>query len=38
MTSTGIVTMIAVLAFVWGGFALLVVATVRKEKAKRGGS
>lgn len=35
MTTTGIVTMIAVLAFVWGGFALLVVTAVRKEKAKR---
>ncbi len=34
MTSTGIITMIAVLAFVWGGFALLVVTAVRKERAK----
>ena len=34
MTSTGIITMIAILAFVWGGFALLVVTAIRKEKAK----
>ena len=34
MTSTGIITMIAVLAFVWGGFALLVVTAVRKERRK----
>ncbi|MFW6083595.1 MAG: hypothetical protein ACODAA_00090 [Gemmatimonadota bacterium] len=34
MTSTGIITMIAVLAFVWGGFALLVVTAIRKERAK----
>ena len=38
MTPTGIATMIAVLVFVWGGFALLVLTTVRKEKAKRGES
>lgn len=35
MTSTGIITMIAVLAFVWGGFALLVVTAIRKERAKK---
>jgi hypothetical protein len=35
MTTTGIVTMIGVLVFVWGGFALLVLTTVRKERAKR---
>lgn len=34
MTSTGIITMIAILAFVWGGFALLVATAIRKEKAK----
>jgi len=34
MTSTGIITMIAVLAFVWGGFALLVATAVRKERRK----
>lgn len=34
MTSTGIITMIAVLAFVWGGFGLLVFTAVRKERAK----
>lgn len=36
MTSTGIITMIAVLAFVWGGFGLLVLTAVRKERGKRG--
>lgn len=34
MTSTGIITMIAILAFVWGGFGLLVLMAVRKERAK----
>jgi hypothetical protein len=34
MSSTGIITMIAILAFVWGGFALLVFTAVRKERAK----
>ena len=34
MTSAGIITMVAVLAFVWGGFALLVITAVRKERAK----
>lgn len=34
MTSTGIITMLAVLAFVWGGFALLVVTAIRKERGK----
>jgi len=34
MTSTGIITMITVLAFVWGGFALLVATAVRKERRK----
>ena len=34
MTSAGIITMIAVLAFVWGGFALLVVTAIRKERGK----
>lgn len=34
MTSTGIITMVAILAFVWGGFGLLVFTAVRKERAK----
>ena len=34
MTSTGIITMIAILGFVWGGFGLLVLMAVRKERAK----
>lgn len=34
MTTTGIITMIGVLAFVWGGFGILVLTTVRKERAK----
>ena len=34
MTSTGIITMLAILAFVWGGFAILLVTAIRKERAK----
>lgn len=34
MTTTGIITMIAVLAFVWGGFAMFVLKAVKKERAK----
>jgi hypothetical protein len=37
MTTQGIVTMILVLLFVWGGFALFVAAAVRKEREKKGG-
>lgn len=38
MTTTGIITMIAVLAFVWGGFGLLLVTAVRKERGKTHGA
>lgn len=34
MTTTGIITMIAVLAFVWGGFGLFVLKAVKKERSK----
>ena len=37
MTPKGIVTMILVLLFVWGGFALFVATAVRKERDKQGG-
>jgi len=35
MTTTTILTMIAVLGFVWGGLILLVLTAMRKEAAKR---
>ncbi|MFQ5530384.1 MAG: MetS family NSS transporter small subunit [Gemmatimonadota bacterium] len=34
MTTTGIVTMIAVLVFVWGGVGLFVLKAVKKERGK----
>ena len=34
MSTTAIVTMAAVLGFVWGGFVLILVAAVRKEREK----
>ncbi len=37
MTTTGIVTAVLVLLFVWGGFALFIVTAVRKEREKQGG-
>ena len=37
MTTRGIVTMVLVLLFVWGGFALFVATAVRKERNKQGG-
>jgi len=37
MTTRGIVTMVLVLLFVWGGFALFVATAVRKERDKKGG-
>ncbi len=38
MTAKGIVTMVLVLLFVWGGFLLFVATAVRKERGKRGGA
>jgi hypothetical protein len=38
MTSSSWITMIVVMAFVWGGFALALVVAVRKEYGKRGDS
>ncbi len=37
MTTTGIVTAVLVLAFIWGGFALFIATAVRKEREKQGG-
>ena len=37
VTTKGIVTMVLVLLFVWGGFALFVATAVRKERNKQGG-
>lgn len=34
MSTTAVVVMIAVLAFVWGGFALILTSAVRKERDK----
>jgi hypothetical protein len=34
VTATGITTMILVLLFVWGGFALFVTTAVKREKRK----
>jgi hypothetical protein len=36
MTTTGIITMIVILAFVWGGFGLFIAKAVSKERAKSG--
>ena len=35
MTTKTIVTMVVVMAFVWGGFALALVTAIRKEAGKR---
>lgn len=35
MSTTGIITMALILAFVWGGFAILLVQATRKERRKR---
>lgn len=34
MSATAIAVMIVVLAFVWGGFALILTTAVRKEREK----
>jgi hypothetical protein len=34
MTTTGIITMIVILAFVWGGFGLFIMKAVGKERSK----
>ncbi len=34
MTTTGIITMIVILAFVWGGFGLFIMKAVSKERSK----
>lgn len=38
MTSSSWLTMIVVMVFVWGGFALALVIAVRKESGKRSDS
>ena len=35
MTRTGIITMFLILAFVWGGFAFILVTAARKERSKK---
>lgn len=34
MTETGILTMIIIVGFVWGGLGLIFATAVRKERAK----
>ncbi len=34
MTTSTVITMVLVLGFVWGGFALLLLTAVRKESQK----
>ncbi|MCH7563438.1 MAG: MetS family NSS transporter small subunit [Gemmatimonadetes bacterium] len=34
MTTKTIVTMVAIMAFVWGGFALALLTAIRKEAGK----
>ncbi len=34
MTKQGIITMILILGFVWGGFLLILLTAVRKERQK----
>jgi hypothetical protein len=36
MTDQAFLTMLIVLALVWGGFAVLLVSALRREKHKRG--
>lgn len=36
MTGETWVTMIVIMAFVWGGFAMVLTTAVRKESGKRG--
>lgn len=36
MTAATWITMVLVMAFVWGGFALVLATAVRKESTKRG--
>ncbi|MGH7542062.1 MAG: hypothetical protein ACRELC_13795 [Gemmatimonadota bacterium] len=38
MTTTGIIAMIAIAGFVWGGLALILATAIRKERAKRTGA
>lgn len=37
MSSTTVATMILILGFVWGGFALILATAVRREREKSGG-
>lgn len=34
MTTSAVVTMVLILGFVWGGFALALLTAVRKESSK----
>jgi hypothetical protein len=35
MSTSGWITMIMIVGFVWGGFAVLLVAALRKERGRR---
>ena len=37
MTRASWITMILVMAFVWGGFAMVLLTAIRKESGKSGG-
>jgi hypothetical protein len=37
MTGASWITMILVMAFVWGGFAMVLLTAIRKESGKSGG-
>lgn len=36
MSATTVATMVLILGFVWGGFALILTTAVRKEREKTG--
>lgn len=37
MTTTGIIVMILIVGFVWGGLLFIMTTAARKERAKRAG-
>lgn len=34
MTPAGVVTLVVIAAFIWGGFALILATAIRKEREK----
>lgn len=34
MTTTGLITMVLILSFVWGGFLMILTTAIRKEREK----